>query len=712
MSDQNDTKRLLKETVIKGIGLVSPRAKASIEAFPSLMELARRIAVPFQVVLAMLGLLAAFWYGVQWRNTSTSLSDRIQTSLKEKLDNTVWQHKGFAAYLLSDIEEKPAEGGSSEQQAVNSELPTKLRCIERIANNEANRKIIGSLQLKQEIDSLAVEVPEAIIEDGSQSSNPNPPADGQPTEGRCVIPIQKHIRFKIGGPTEGARREQAVMGDGDSDFLIFLPAMALHYDNDDESTKTSELKNLSYNSIKKAEGQITDGLRAALRVNPDIVRDLQFARTLSGKLKEFDNSLINGNEVVQSYFIAESGLILIRSKSVKSQAAFYEIQFPKAYYFPDRDYVLGALRGRDTQRLSALGFDYESEPYIDLGGHGIVRTYSKKIKLANGRYGVICLDVSRSILEGRIKERLDVLRTKGNPYQEWTIVVDESSIQGPNGTTGLGALPEDFQWFARRLLLGGDKAELLGRIASQQDVQQSKDTNVLRYTIPLSTKLDDDKRKVTLMLVTIDFERLWALQQRRLVYVCIGLMIFILVTLNIFKDSFLLRTEISELVQKLDRVMEHAKNPYARLNSENEFVAINDCFLRLLGYGNKQSLEYENWGAKPRTFMSILDEPSQKRYEESLRLSRTGAPTVAYTVNMYKQDKKMLRARVYGERIVFPTIKKGKYPQRFGILLDWSAIDPAYEAMLTQNLQRQVRIVDDPDGNGGKFEIQYTDESV
>jgi hypothetical protein len=66
------------------------------------------------------------------------------------------------------------------------------------------------------------------------------------------------------------------------------------------------------------------------------------------------------------------------------------------------------------------------------------------------------------------------------------------------------------------------------------------------------------------------------------------------------------------------------KNPYARVNSENEFVTVNDPFLSLLGYGNKESLERESWGGSTsRTFLSILDEPSRERYLENLRKSRT-----------------------------------------------------------------------------------------
>lgn len=712
MSTRNNSQKGSKHpTLLAIIGLISPRAKQGVEVVPTLMERARRIAVPLQVVLALGGLGVAVWYGIQWNKTSKNLSNRIQTSLKEKLDNTVWQHKGFAAYLLSDIEGRSTQPTAVVNSPAHDEFLTKIRCIEAIANKEAARQIVGSTPLRQEIDNLTIPESQTVVTDEPADRT----AGQESRENNCRIPDQKELKFEISGTQDRSRSHQAVMVDGGSDFFIFVPAMALHYDNDSKSNP--ELTNLFYDSAKRSDEKIKEGLRAALMVNPDIVRDLDLAKRLSGKLKELDNSLINGNEVVQSYFIAESGLILIRSKDVKNQLALYEPQFPKAYYFPDRAYVLGALQGRDTQRLKAIGLDYESEPYIDLGGHGLVKTFSKKLKLANGRYGVICVDVNRSDLKGKIKERLDVLRIENDPYQESTIVINNASIKGPNGTDRQ-ALPPDFQWFSGKLLEKLSKsdrsetAELLGRIAAQEDIEQVQDTKILRYTIPLSTELADEGRKVTLMLVTIDFEGLWALQNRRLIYLCIGVMVFIGITINIFQDSFFLRKEISELMERLDRVMEHAKNPYARVNGKNEFVAVNRCFLNVLGYGNKDSLEHEKWGAPSgRTFLSILDPPSQDKYKENLRISESGVPAKPYSVSMYKKDESMLRVQVYGERIPFPTIFKERYPQRFGIFLDWTAIDTYYNEMLAKELDRDIRIINNDEGDGGKFEIQFKNQA-
>ena len=219
MSERNDTRHVLKEASYKAISLISPRMKQWVDAFPSFMEVTRRIAVPVQVVLAVAGLLGAVWYGLQWRETSTSLSNRIQTSLKEKLDNTVWQHKGFAAYLLSDIEGKSTQLRSVENSPTNDQFLTKIRCIEKITSKEANRKIVGPVELSQAIDNLAREEPRTVIEEESV----DPTATRESKENGCVIPNQKELKFKISGPSDGPRNQQAMLVDGESDFFIFLP---------------------------------------------------------------------------------------------------------------------------------------------------------------------------------------------------------------------------------------------------------------------------------------------------------------------------------------------------------------------------------------------------------------------------------------------------------------------------------------------------------
>lgn len=44
--------------------------------------------------------------------------------------------------------------------------------------------------------------------------------------------------------------------------------------------------------------------------------------------------------------------------------------------------------------------------------------------------------------------------------------------------------------------------------------------------------------------------------------------------------------ELTELAKKIERVMTHARNPYVRVNSDNDLVAANESFFEMVGYRN------------------------------------------------------------------------------------------------------------------------------
>ena len=605
------------EQIVK---ILPQRIKPWVELLPTIGEIFRRLAVPVQIALAMIGLVLAAYYGYNWGTRFTEISRRIEASLQAKLDNTVWQHKGLAAYLLSDID--PLAGAP-------------VSVTDGIRN--AINKIAGLVQQQQKITPNA----EKVLRMQGPTASPKSAADA----GQRGL----HVVDDLSGNLKGAPISQAVIA-GDESFFLFLPVTALHRGE------------RSYEPLNN------DSLKAAISHNPDILRDLDLASQLISLLLELDKEEVNGQPVVQCYFITESGLILMRSRKIPNQLKFYEKQFDTNHNFTDRPYFWGAIKQQPSGVTSLLQpFQYASEPYIDLGGHGLVKTYSKAFELANKRYGVLCIDVTEARLKDEVIARLNALRADKEPYE-----VDFFEIN-PDGAVSGQKPPEDFKWFYERL----DKtsqATLLGKIASEKDFGRPPD-EVLRYTIPWSTELTKDgSRKVELMLVRINLKKFWSEQYWHFVYMCIGIGVFLAVMLNIFQDYHLLKNEISELSQKVDKVMMQASNPYVRLNSENEFVFINRRFLDLLGYNNQDELEYAGVGAR-RTFRSILSEESQREYDKVLKTSVSGWPTNEYPITLIRRDGSKIKALVQGERIVFPTIRRKKYPHRFGIVISWREVN-------------------------------------
>jgi hypothetical protein len=658
------------EEVTEQVTKILPRQLASlVEVLSTLRKLLRRIAVIGQVVLAVLGLIFAIYHFREWQKRSTELSERIEASLAAKLDNTVWQHKGLGAYLLGRIEPESDRSDPKDTVMV-MEIKDRITEIAKLVDKqrsevekpreqepsasdaEENRRVeLGVKEVKRLVEAVVATEP------SDPKSTPTPNLTPTPTPTYSVA-VPNPLRLElINDPsikTKGAPTSQAIIA-GDKDFFLFLPVTALRR------------KGLTYTLLDENDPK---GLKEALAYNPDIVLDLILGAQLVNQMKALDLQELNRRPVIQAYFITESGLMLIRSNGKPDQRSFYEKLFQKHYNFTDRAYfweAVSELKKRPSEQTNPpYQLDYVSEPYIDLGGHGLVRTYSKAFRLANGRYGVLCLDAREDRLRAAVESRLEALQPDDSTktYQPATLNINEEGVVKED-------LPEDFQWFADRL--GREKANqagLLGRIVSQD----SSNDQVLRYTIPWKTTMTDNKsRNVELMLVRIDLNRFWSKQNWRIVYMCVGLMVFLAVTLNIFQDYLLLKKQISELAKTVDRVMTYATNPYVRLNSDNEFEEINDSFLELLEYYNKDDLVGTS---SRRTFWSLLDSDSERKYKQILKASASGMPATEYSINLSKKgDRGNVRVLVYGESIDFPEIRKEKYPHRFGIVLSAHEVD-------------------------------------
>lgn len=658
MSDPNDPDKGTKHW----INLFPDGVRHWVTILPILKEYFRRITLLGQYILAALGLAFAIYHVYQWEKRSTELSKRIESSFEAKLDNTVWQHKGLAAFLLSDIEPAHAVTPPDSADAANvRQLELVVKEIRSVIPEPQLTPIstpvaAGNKQVvKPQPDGARVEEVKAMVERVMAGLEPKP----APSPNLTLTPRQIGLDvIKDPSAHETAKpTNQALMAGGEQ-FFLFLPATALRR------------QTLNYEPL---ETNNKESLKAVLVHNPDVVLDLSRAIRLIGEMEKLDSLKIEGQRVVQSYFITESGLILIRSSNRLNQLLFYERYFDPNHSFTDRAYFWGAVKALKEGRVEnnpPPPFVYESEPYIDLGGHGLIKTYSIAFELANGRYGVLCADVETAkSLRDTVVARLNALKPDDatNTFEEQSVTIDQK------GNVVEQKLPDDFKWFSLKLTDKSTKpASLLGRIASED----AETGDVHRYTIPWERQLrPDGLHRVELMLVRINLNQFWSQQWWRVAYICLGFGVFLAVTLNIFRDHLLLNKQVSKLAETVDWVMTHALNPYVRLNSDNEFVAVNDSFLNLLGYQNEQDLK-DATATHQRTFLSLLTPDSQRAYDEILQASGSGLPTREYTITLYQKSEeksgkteRMIRALVQGERIVFPVIRREKYPHRFGIII-------------------------------------------
>lgn len=561
---------------------------------PTVAELLRRVAPPVQIAVAVAGLVITVYEGNHLRRHLDRLQVRTAAVLEAKMVHTRDQHKGLAAYLLSQ-----------------PRLP------------EA-----ATLPLPKDVEQSLDRIEAAV------ASSPPPPS---------VEELIRTLNLKIyraDGADIGSHRT-AITG-GDAASFLFLPAIAL-------ARESGQYPPLTH-----------DQLPIVLTHNPDHLSDLHLARRVTPEFARWKPSILYGKAIKQIYFISQSNILIIRTLGIKDQRGFYSGQFDTHHNFTDRPYFWKAIDGTAVEPIER--FNYESEPYIDLGGHGLIRTYSKRLELPNGRFGILALDVEalpEKTLIRQIEERVRVLGGTMGQF-EWTT---------GTGLAPRTTLPDDFSWFAETLDTGEvPEATFLGKIAFARDHQKSGNTDsLLRYTLPLSSTYSNNakQRTTTLLWIRFDLEKWQKGQLRHILLFSLGALLFLGVGYNVVQDYRILQNQTKELWESMARVMEEAETPFVRLDDDNEWVSANLRFLELVGYKNLDELKRNH-----STFRSLLVHRSQHTYDEVLQRSLKGNPTSAYELTVIRRDGSETAVRVHGERAPFPSLwRRRRHPHRFGVIL-------------------------------------------
>ena len=563
----------------------------------------------------------------------------IESSFRAKLDNTVWQHKGISAFLLSEIPNIPL--------------------LEET-------KVEGLGQFFENI-----------------KTDPGKKTDFSTDVDRAKV---EEIKNDLGLMVEGSNEpiSQAITSLDKKDFYVFLPAIKLNLTRieRDQEKNVLDNKKTRFGPLTLNDVNLTD----ILINNPEILSDLAVAskiKNLAIQNNKFADTKINNIDIAQVYFISQSGLILIISPDQSDQGTFYKTKFVRHYNFTDRAYFWEAIF--NNQKNNQLSFDYASEPYVDLGGHGLVRTFSKTLIMPEKRRAVVCFDTVIGDLEKEIKTRVDAL---DGMYGKFTLNDSTNSISGDDSYS---KVKNEFAWFETNVRVSKDK--LTGRIADEGSFKKIEDS-IIRFTIPLSTTVGaNNSRETTLMWVRIDLNSL----ERRQTFLLVASITCLILSLALFgfsvyniyennkllaENNNLLNSEIENFAKRLDEVMEEAETPYVRLNNLNQFEYANKSFLTFLNYPNLSVLK-EN----KKIFRDLLGHESQLLYDTIIKTSKQGERTVKYPADLIKMDGSKVGVTIKGERIAFKEVDDEPFPHRFGIIITGTST----EAEVKPKLLRKTR---------------------
>ena len=567
-----------------------------------------KLWIPVQLALAVVGLVTAIYYGSALRRSLLHAHRSVATIFAAKLEPTRNVDQGILAFVLSGVKDDWAKVdhlNPRELTLILDEIESKVR---KSADKAARQR---TLRAGDVIDKLGLE----------------------------VIPKES---------TEPRQNWQAAIVSQRKESFITVPALSLRR----KSINDLDLEGAGPNRRAR--------LIAVLEHNPEILFDLELAAELELTMRRLDKASGDKVTVVQTYFLTESGVFLIRASGVTDQGTYYSNQFKPYTQHLDRPYFWKAVDGEPRKPTP---FDYGTKPYLDLGGNGFVVTFSKKYDLPNRRVGVLCVDAKLpDEVTGEIKKHLQDLGAKVSDFS-WQANTGVESSTGP--------LPEEFSWFELQMRKINDaQSEVAGRIAteptSKSPTQTLEGGDVVRFTVPVgSHEYEKGIKKTRFLGVEFNPNSILKNLTTNLALFTGGITLVIGVTFSLFWDYTRLKREMSNVLEKMANVMRDAATPFVWLDEKNEFVKVNRSMLMLLGHRNIDELKRQS-----PTFRGLVTDETQHIYDVVLETSGAGEETGEYKISIITKSGEVLDVRAHGERIPYPTWWRRGLPHRFGIFVE------------------------------------------
>jgi len=396
--------------------------------------------------------------------------------------------------------------------------------------------------------------------------------------------------------------------------------------------------------------------------------DIRTAAALQPNLREFDSKTIDNRQILQSYFLTESGVLIIRKSGTDQQQQYYQGLLPAYRFHPERNYFWPTVEHVGPQDE----FDFVSEAYIDSTGNGPVRTYCKRISKIPAR--AVCLDISLwNGNEGVLVQRIKLLNEK--PYQIDCTVSDQGEDckfpppAPPNHDSSLPWLKEEIV----KAKADGRLAQVFGRVVMRPCEGTACDSQIIEVAVPIYSNLQANIRTSHLYWARINLQSVQQAASRNAFVAAVSLSTFVLLVCFLGIDYRSKNKQQKEVLKSVCRVMEEAPTPFAWTDEHNEFVYANRAFTAALQYDNLDDLKKVSEGRK-RTFRELLTVDSLKTYDDILKNSQEGKSTDPYDASFVGKGGRKIRARVYGERVPFPGFTLTTLPHRFGVFASYQQL--------------------------------------
>jgi hypothetical protein len=573
---------------------------------------------------------------VYWRRGS-QLESIVNDSLQASLEETPQQHKGLEAFLMTSLNEQVKEHASKP-------------LAEYVKAAELSPAFLD--RFNQFVAKLHAFAP-----------------------GTCGTP---HLTIAQGYGPDIVFTDPSTIGFLFAPIRLFRPPY-----------NQSTLQELTDERGTQANGQrVQTFVEHAIKDDPYLKNDICSSGQVAHEMHAFTEitildkfSLAEAAQYIdinprQTYLISRTGLNRIFLRSPKGTEAYYASQFRATTFFPSRPYfwpafhpdfvVTDTSQPITTPRRAATFFSI-TQPYMDLGGNGIVVTLSKGFRLPDRTEFALCFDLAFEAdagLQNSLKQSVD--RFDGHLTEVTCRLNDNSSTCLPNHPGRQESsddieLREALTKALRDAVKEGQQDRVFGNILVLPPLRAAERQNVVLASIPVGkVSIDKEDKAADFLVVQFDFFKyrrvttIWALTAAIACFLAVSVLGFFLTR------TILASREFEQALQRITFVMEEAPTPFVWLDNTDQVLFANNAFWTLID--RKKTDRF--------TLQSLLTPASVGNYNVAQEHRTSGQPVQPYSVTIVRPDNTEIPVRIRSMDVPSLRRHKGTLPETFGILLD------------------------------------------
>jgi hypothetical protein len=621
---------------------------------------------PARIGASAVFLFAAVITGKLYVDRTRQYQEIVSTTIRAEGEGAPQRFRVLEAFLMAAVDAKLSKRVGD--AIISDEFSRRLEGMHKVLSEPAPlAKFAGGIAPPNQERGVRISIPDYIPEDLNYVESPM-----------------------------SLRLQNAVVTDNEDIGILFFPANLLR------TRLESDYWRIFHESRKKGYSRT---LAAAVAKDPIIADDIAISGKLLPVMQSFTSvSLFKEDEGLeqlraelrpaQVYYITKNGVNrTVNNTDAREQQVVYRNIFRPTTFFPSRPYYVEAFKNFTPATLAGItgpakNSFYVSQPYLDIGGFGVVITLARPISYKSHSEGAICFDLlvnHENYVAFRLKERL--MSFGATPQEVACRIGFRGEIScGPSGVDI--DLKNTLRKHIERSMKTGDLSTVVSNISilddrpKREDIAQTSfldffkypveiifghNTRPITFAIPLTAPRapsGKNELEAQFMITSLNLERFQQITSLLgLVSVSSLALAFFVVFLSWRGEMRTLRS-YEEAFKTVDGLLYGAPTPYCRLSARDTVVDCNTAFCGML----KMPADGESVKLiKGRTFESLVAPRSKTIYHDVQQRRRAGEEVAPYTLYFTRVGDSDVEAQVTSG--VIPGRTPRELPETFGIVI-------------------------------------------